>query len=696
MPKTVLIVIDGLGVRSETEGNAFALANTPTFDDLITNYPNLQTILASGTAVGLPAGQMGNSEVGHLTIGAGRIVKTGLTLVDDYFNKNKLFAEGKVSQALGEIKAKNKRLHLVGLFSDGGVHAHMDHLTALLQQLHTNGFSKVSLHLIGDGRDTAPRKITEWLPTLIQQCANYGYEITTIGGRFYGMDRDQMFDRVEIHYNAMLGKGEHTFTNALEYVQSQYEQGLGDEFLAPAMQQNGHFVEDGDSVFFFNFRPDRARQLTHFFIQSQLYKQQPQHKVKIDKFFSMMKYEGLDTIVAVEEDKVDFPLGKIIADAGLKQLRLAETQKYAHVTYFMDGGVELTLPNTDRVMIPSLKVKSYAEAPQMSAKEITDYLLAHGLEYDAVIMNYANPDMVGHTGDLEATIKAIEFLDTQIKRVLEWANQNDVVLLITADHGNAEVMLDQKGQPATKHTTSPVMLLTNNKSLIFSRFNRQTESGYFDLTDIKSLMLAMLEIYSPEKSDYPKVISYSSGMRKIYDVYTNRLIEHDAFNFYLMAYVDNPDLYPKVHKTSALLSRLVAFCADSLAWQDANYANATYQMNATTFRDRVGELYFDSGFSHILNYFFFVYITPEYHPDPGQLIKKFKTHLANLYNQMYLVTTNKDLSAETLAQQQKDLCRVFYEEILASEEFAIFFECFLLKKDWDWLKNRSFASENTK
>ena len=328
-----------------------------------------------------------------------------------------------------------------------------------------NAVKNVSVHVFGDGRDVAPKSILSSMEKLEKQLAKYNYNLASISGRFYAMDRDKMFDRNEKAYQAILGKSDKTFSSGTEYVNKQYQENITDEFLVPAINPKANFVKDGDSIIFFNFRPDRARQLTHLFIGSNVYDAKPSTPVKINKFISMMKYEGLDTIVAYSEMEVKNPIGKVISENGLKQLRLAETQKYAHVTFFMDGGVDIVYPNMDKKMIESLKIESYADAPHMSAKGITDYLIENGKNYDLVIMNFANPDMVGHTGNLKSTIEAVSFLDSQIKRIKDWVEEIGGVLFITADHGNAEITEDEKGNPATKHTSSPVMLISTDKSI---------------------------------------------------------------------------------------------------------------------------------------------------------------------------------------------------------------------------------------
>ncbi|WP_027121565.1 2,3-bisphosphoglycerate-independent phosphoglycerate mutase [Mycoplasma leonicaptivi] len=467
MKKVVLIVIDGLGLREEKQGNGFALANTPTFDKLFAEYPN-SVIQASAEHVGLPEGQMGNSEVGHLNIGAGTIVYTGLSLikkalVDGTYGKTKAFIE-----TFKDVKQNNSTLHIMGLLSGGGVHSLEDHLFELLHAANEYGLKKVAVHVFGDGRDVAPQSIKNSMIKLKEICDKYGYYIVSVSGRFYAMDRDKMFDRVEKAYQTIIGNPKILFNDPVEYVDTQYAQGITDEFFAPAANGNiskEYFAKDGDSIIFFNFRPDRARQLTHLFINSSIYEYKTQNPVTINKFVSMMKYEGLDTIIAFDEMEVSMPIGKVLELANKTQLRLAETQKYAHVTFFMDGGKDIEFKNSHRIMVDSLKVESYADAPQMSAKEITDELLTNALNYDVTIMNFANPDMVGHTGNLKSTIKAVEILDSQIKRIVDWAEENNVTVFITADHGNAEITEDASGKPATKHTNSPVMLITTDKSL---------------------------------------------------------------------------------------------------------------------------------------------------------------------------------------------------------------------------------------
>ena len=465
--KIILTIIDGLGIRKETQGNAYALAKHPTFDYLFSNCPH-SILEASGKYVGLPEGQIGNSEVGHLNIGAGRIVYTGLSLINKQIEDKTFFKNKVLKKVMLDCKAKNTVLHLMGMLSNGGVHSHEDHLFALIEMAHELKLTKVSVHIFGDGRDVKPQSILPSIEKLESLVKKYGYTISSIAGRFYAMDRDQIFERNEQAFLCLLGKSKNKFDDLKKYVQDQYDQKIYDEFFIPAQNKNGLFVKDNDSIIFFNFRPDRARQLSHLFIGSNdLYSYQSLNKVQINKFVSFMNYEKIPSLVAFKEMEIINPIGKVLEQNNLKQLRLAETQKYAHVTFFMDGGKEENYKGQKRILVDSIKAASFADCPQMSAKEITDELLSNIKDFDFVIMNYANPDMVGHTGNLKATIQAIEFLDKQFKRILDYVSKNkdSINWFITADHGNAEIVEDANGKPVTKHTTSPVMLISYDNSI---------------------------------------------------------------------------------------------------------------------------------------------------------------------------------------------------------------------------------------
>lgn len=464
--KVILVVIDGLGLRKEKIGNAFELAKTPFFDKMFKEFP-WSFIQASGKFVGLPEGQMGNSEVGHLNIGAGQIVYTGLSLINKDLEEKNFINNKAFLEVIEDVKKNNSTLHLMGLVSPGGVHSLEDHLFEIIDVAYQKGLKKVSVHVFGDGRDVAPRSIKSSFEKLEKITNKYNYDIASISGRFYSMDRDKIFERTEKAYEALLGNSNSKFDNWSEFLNKQYSQEISDEFFIPSINasKNVNFVKDGDSIIFFNFRPDRARQLTHLLIGSSLYDFKPKKPVKINKFCSMMKYEGIETLIAFEEMEIKNPIGKVAEKAGLKQLRLAETQKYAHVTYFMDGGVDIEYKNSKRIMVESQKVLSYADHPEMSAKGITDELIKNAKDFDLTILNYANPDMVGHTGVLTSTIKAVEILDYELSRLVDFAQKNNITVFITADHGNAEVTEDDKGNPQTKHTSNPVMLITSDKNL---------------------------------------------------------------------------------------------------------------------------------------------------------------------------------------------------------------------------------------
>ncbi|PZW01515.1 2,3-bisphosphoglycerate-independent phosphoglycerate mutase [Metamycoplasma auris] len=489
--KIILTIIDGLGLREEKQGNAYAQASHPTFDYLFKMCPN-SVLHASGQYVGLPKNQIGNSEVGHLNIGAGRIVYTGLSLINKSIEDNTFFDNEILNQIINNSIKKNKTLHLMGLLSNGGVHSLDNHLFEILKLANKKGLKKVSIHIFGDGRDVKPQSIKDSLDILNKLSTEFNYPISSISGRFYAMDRDQIFERNELALEAILGRSKNIFNDLNLYIENQYKEGIYDEFFIPAQAKNGVFLENGDNVLFFNFRPDRARQLSHLFLGSNLYNYEPKNKIDVDLFVSMMKYEGINSLIAFEEMKVDKPLGEVISTNNLKQLRLAETQKYAHVTFFMDGGKEIVYPNEERILVDSIKAKSFANYPHMSAEGITDSLLEKIDNFDFVIMNYANPDMVGHTGNLKATIQAIEFLDSQFKRILDFVNQNEneVTWFITADHGNAEITEDANNNPATKHTTSPVMFISTDKNI-------KLENG--SLCDVAPTILDYLNIKQPKE-----------------------------------------------------------------------------------------------------------------------------------------------------------------------------------------------------
>ena len=495
----MLMILDGFGIAPSSEGNAVALAKKPNFDRLMKEYPhtNLQ---ASGMAVGLPEGQMGNSEVGHLNIGAGRIVYQELTRITKSISDKDFFENEALLKAMKNAKENNTALHLLGLLSDGGVHSHIDHLRGLLEFAKKEGLQKVYVHAFMDGRDVAPSSGKEFIIKTEEMMKEIGVgEIATISGRYYAMDRDNRWERVELAYNAMvLGQGE-TATSAVEAIEKSYHDNKTDEFVLPCVITENNSpkatIKNGDSVVFFNFRPDRAREITRA-INDKVFDGFKRETLNLT-FVTMTQYdktlEGVE--IAFKPQTLVNTLGEYVASKGLNQLRIAETEKYAHVTFFFNGGVEKENEGEDRALVASPKVATYDLKPEMSAYEVTDELINRldSDKYDMIILNYANPDMVGHTGVVEAAVKAIETVDECLGRVVDKVLEKDGTVFITADHGNAETMIDYStGNPFTAHTTNEVPLLwvSNNK-------NGQIKEG--KLADIAPTMLNVLGLEIPSE-----------------------------------------------------------------------------------------------------------------------------------------------------------------------------------------------------
>ncbi|UZP02948.1 2,3-bisphosphoglycerate-independent phosphoglycerate mutase [Clostridium botulinum] len=459
----MLMILDGFGIAPKSEGNAVSLAKKPNFDRLVANYPTSQ-LQASGLEVGLPEGQMGNSEVGHLNIGSGRIVYQELTRITKAIKDGDFFENESLMKAMTNAKNNNSALHLMGLLSDGGVHSHIEHLRGLLEFAKKEGIQNVYVHAFMDGRDVAPSSGKEFVEKTEAMMAEVGIgKIATISGRYYAMDRDNRWERVELAYNALvLGKGE-TANNAVEAMEKSYHDNKTDEFVLPTVVlENGAptaTIKNGDSVIFFNFRPDRAREITRA-INDKVFDGFKRETLNLT-FVTMTQYdktlEGVE--VAYKPQTLANTLGEYVSSKGLNQLRIAETEKYAHVTFFFNGGVEKENPGEERVVIPSPKVATYDLKPEMSAYEVTDELLNRldSDKYDMVILNFANPDMVGHTGVIPAAVKAIESVDECLGKIADKMLEKDGCLFITADHGNAETMIDfSTGNPFTAHTIDPV------------------------------------------------------------------------------------------------------------------------------------------------------------------------------------------------------------------------------------------------
>lgn len=456
-----LVILDGWGVGSIADpNNAIAIAKTPVMDGLLKKYPNT-TLKCSGEAVGLPEGQMGNSEVGHLNIGAGRIVYQELTRITKAIREGDFFTNPVFLDVIKKVKANNGALHLMGLLSDGGVHSHNTHLYALLELAKKQGLNKVYVHAFLDGRDVPPSSAAEFVQLLEKKIAEIGVgKIATISGRYYAMDRDKRWDRVEKAYLAIgCGEGE-TATSAVAAVKASYDAGKTDEFVLPTVVGDYAGVNAEDGAIFFNFRPDRARELTHVFTDKEFEGFSRKNGYMKLAFATMTQYEkGLDVEIAYQPQTLTNTLGEVLYQEGMKQLRIAETEKYAHVTFFFNGGVEAPLEGEERILVPSPKVATYDLQPEMSAIEVTDKVVEqiNAKNHDVIILNFANGDMVGHTGVIPAAVKAVETVDTCVGRLVEAIQAANGTVCITADHGNAEVMVDPvTGEPFTAHTTNVV------------------------------------------------------------------------------------------------------------------------------------------------------------------------------------------------------------------------------------------------
>lgn len=505
----VLIILDGWGINPHKEGNAIALARTPNIDKLARQWPHT-AVKTSGEAVGLPPGQQGNSEVGHQNIGAGKRVLQDFTRVSESIKDGSFFQNPALLKAIEHVKKNQSQLHLCGLLGPGGVHAHESHLEALLQLAHMHNIERVYIHSFTDGRDTSPTGGIDFMRHLEARAREIGgvhpAKVATVSGRYYAMDRDNRWDRTALTYFAMTrAEGLHA-SSALQAIQQSYDNRVTDEFIVPTVvMEDGHpvaVVKAGDSLIHYNFRPDRARQLTKAFVMKEL---PPQAQGKFDRgpplqdleYVMMTEYEvGLDAGVAFRADEVEMPLARVISEQGLRQFHTAETEKYAHVTYFINGRREPPYPGEDRVLVPSPRVPTYDLQPEMSAAGVTDTAVEHirsGL-YDLVIMNYANADMVGHTGVIEAAIKAVEAVDAGVGRLVEAALAMGGGLLITADHGNAEQLIEyDTGKPLTSHTTNPVPLYLVVPQLAHARLR---SDGI--LADVAPTILDIMGIPQPK------------------------------------------------------------------------------------------------------------------------------------------------------------------------------------------------------
>ncbi|MDP4121238.1 MAG: 2,3-bisphosphoglycerate-independent phosphoglycerate mutase, partial [Bacillota bacterium] len=457
----ILLIMDGFGINPDSYGNAIKAAKTPNIDRLFTNNPITQ-IGASGMDVGLPNGQMGNSEVGHTNMGAGRIVYQELTRITKSIDDGDFYTNPALLNAIDNAKKNGTALHVVGLLSDGGVHSHNEHLYAILEMAKKNGLDKVYVHGLLDGRDVPPTSGKEFVEKCVEKMSEIGVgKLSTVIGRYYAMDRDNRWERVEKAYAAMVyGEGVDGGDEPGLAVSHSYLQGITDEFVLPTVFKDGATIQPNDSVIFFNFRPDRAREITRTFVDPDF-----NGFVRKNGFFPltyvcMTQYDATmpNVEVAFHPQSLQNTLGEYIAKQNLEQLRIAETEKYAHVTFFFNGGVEQPYDNEDRVLVPSPKVATYDLQPEMSAYEVTEKAVERieSGKYDVIILNFANCDMVGHTGVFDAAVKAVEAVDTCVGQVTDAIAKMGGIALITADHGNADKMLEEDGSPFTAHTTNPV------------------------------------------------------------------------------------------------------------------------------------------------------------------------------------------------------------------------------------------------
>ncbi len=491
----VLMILDGWGISEHTEGNAIAQSNTKIMDGLLAQHGHSQ-LFCSGEYVGLPEGQQGNSEVGHLNLGAGRVVYQELTRINKAVREHTLQDNAAFQQVMDHCLAQNKPLHLMGLVSPGGVHSHSSHLYGLLEMAAAKGLKDVYVHCFLDGRDVGPSTGLGFVQELEEKLQQIGAgKIATVSGRYYAMDRDNRWERVEKAYRAMTAGVGETAASAADAVQQSYEKGETDEFVLPTVVQNDGkpvtMIGAGDGVIFFNFRGDRAREITKAFVNKE-FDGFARDYLGVN-YVAMTQYEeGLDMTVAFPPQDLQNTLGQVLAANQVKQFRVAETEKYAHVTFFFNGGVEEPNPLEDRLLVPSPKVATYDLQPEMSAIEVKDRLIEaiNGGEYPFILVNFANTDMVGHTGIPEAAQKAVETVDKCVGEVVEAVQKAGGVLLITADHGNAEQMVDPvKGSPHTAHTANPVPFI------VVSTEQYDVKNG--SLQDVAPTVLKLLDIEKP-------------------------------------------------------------------------------------------------------------------------------------------------------------------------------------------------------
>lgn len=495
-----LVILDGFGISKETHGNAILSAGTPYLDKLKKLYPHT-TLEASGNAVGLPKGQMGNSEVGHLTLGAGRVCLQDLLKIDQSIKDRSFFENERLFKALSHAKDNNSALHIIGLISDGGVHSHINHLYAIIDKAKEMGLEKVYIHAITDGRDVPFNSAKQYVGKLQEKTKGTNYKIASIGGRIYAMDRENRFDRLEKAYNVLVNGENLSNLKPIELIEQSYKQGIYDEFIIPTLFEKEGTIKDNDSVIFFNFRSDRATELTSA-ITDKSFKHFKTKKFKNLLFSAMELYsdEFSNLNILFPPTKIEDNLASILSKKGLKQFHIAETTKYAHVTYYFNGGIETAYPGEDRKLIESIDTQDFSFYPKMRACEITEETLdaIASNKYDFVLVNYSNPDMIGHTGNFEATKEAITCIEKQAYAVALATLMAGGTCIITADHGNAESMFDKKGNKITSHTANPVPVY-----LISEEHQKTKLKKHCSIANIAPTILKLLNLDIPKNMEKP-------------------------------------------------------------------------------------------------------------------------------------------------------------------------------------------------
>lgn len=507
----VLVILDGWGYRKEAKGNAIELANLKTYQQFIQKSPWV-LLDPSGKAVGLPEGQMGNSEVGHLNIGAGRVVYQELTRIDHEIETGAFFQNHVLLNAIGHAKKHNSTLHLMGLVSDGGVHSQLKHLLALIDLAKNQGVEKLRIHAFLDGRDTSPKSAWSYLSQVEAKLLEYDYpQVATVSGRYYAMDRDKRWERVEKAFNCLAyGEGNnHLFSQ--DAITAAYRDEITDEFVLPGVCDISYTgFEENDALFFFNFRPDRARQLTRAFVDKHFNGFERKAPLPNNLHMAIMSpYDDTleNVAIAYPKEYLTGIIGQVVSQSGIQQYRIAETEKYAHVTYFLNGGQEKPFPLEERCLIPSPKVATYDLQPEMSLPQVTQQLVAaiESGQYGFLVCNIANPDMVGHTGNLDATIQAAQAVDKALAAINQAVQNQKGVLFITADHGNLEQMLDSDGNPYTAHTTNPVpfIAVSDSQNIQF------VDSQQYSLSNIAPTLLQVMQLKLPAEMTSASMLSPS-------------------------------------------------------------------------------------------------------------------------------------------------------------------------------------------